>query len=1293
MKLLYESGYESKKGKEGKRNKKWFLLLFALFAFFASPSLPSRIASNVTRFMTTQGSLTVGIKAGQSSAERDLKQTVQILNGYPQFQLNGQPFFAHSTAFFYNRIPRDEWAASLAKLKSMGVNTIDLYITWNWHEPEEGKLDFNGHSNPRRDVKGLLEMIDEMGFAVIARPGPVILNEWRNGGYPDWLLARPEFKMNEAARLDGHYPPLSGLSPSNSEEASAQWLANETHLKYTRKWFGDVMRELLKDRQATNGGRLIAIQLDDDQAINRPNYNGPVFWKYMNTLAGYLREAGATAPLYINPTDMRISAAGAPHNIGAMGQWYFNFGNNPALRWEDTATLQFYAETLKTQPHFPPMIIEYQAGWYGTGDDSYAKTADPSNTLLSSRVMIGHGLRGLNYFPVQDTLYPAGYEVPWANHYYTWESALTLARNERPRASAVHRNGRLITGLGSSLAAAHKAADIGLVYPISSYDQVSLTRDEIMRISRVQMRIQQFCQLNQIAVEYIDLEFQPIEILKRHKALLLPVFDGEKFQLSAQAQRKLFDYVNAGGILVCTPSAPPIKELSGNERVITAPDFWRAIPIEPGQAKRDEVISAAQTSAVEFVSRLARLGVNRRVKARVAMEGNNQSAPSSVGATIEPNFIATQLIPDGDGGGNGFLNVVNFDDRRAMRVNLNVADPKVANRRLELPEFRLRSRDSMMLPLRLPLRPGAEEEIVYATAELLKYEMANGRIRMRFYAPDPADVALRLPHPPEGSAQGAVTIDGVGIASGYEEQIIVFKLAAPKRGPKAKEEDELADRREHEHDVEIVYEKKLPELTIKTQRLIIGENNPVAVAVVNRSAQSLKGKLTLTASRGFKSQQFSLDVDLKPQETGDFNFSVPLGSKAVDGDQAILQATLAGSSSEKVFYAPSVKAEIRPRFEWRVFPKSAWPLRADAQASIHPPLIYPSDDNATRANFNLRLGNNSSEEITINRKSMDVNALPLKLKPDEEYMFTYAYNFTPGTKSALNSFTVAISDGKLTETARVNFVALRKGEAVAFAYDVDGDGFDDYVMENEHLRLIISPNAGARSFALIDKRTGANVFTSVGGLRDKFTELDQQNPIGAPRRKIGMYGAFNRPYRAEIVEGMGKRVMLRLGYDSTDIYAAWPGAGLIERVITLNAGDEHFIVDYRVTPKTTPKTSEAKQAFWSSNSITLGDPALKSRSFVSGSGAFDFAAMKTHALNASSGWVAAQISEAETFAVIWRTDEVNSADIEMKDFSSFINIKFNPFTNAEPHNYRLAFYLGRLKAERLAAERSRILGG
>jgi hypothetical protein len=127
--------------------------------------------------------------------------------------------------------------------------------------------------------------------------------------------------------------------------------------------------------------------------------------------------------------------------------------------------------------------------------------------------------------------------------------------------------------------------------------------------------------------------------------------------------------------------------------------------------------------------------------------------------------------------------------------------------------------------------------------------------------------------------------------------------------------------------------------------------------------------------------------------------------------------------------------------------------------------------------------------------------LPVELQPHETRTSEYVFGFPPGTRQVLHPFEIKLNDGQTTELAKVNCVALRKGEAVAFAYDIDQDGFDDYVLENEWLRLIVSPQAGARAFALIDKRTGTNVFTSVGGLRDKFVELDPMDPTRNPRRK------------------------------------------------------------------------------------------------------------------------------------------------------------------------------------------------
>ncbi|MEK7832536.1 MAG: hypothetical protein AAB401_15700, partial [Acidobacteriota bacterium] len=375
-----------------------------------------------------------------------------------------------------------------------------------------------------------------------------------------------------------------------------------------------------------------------------------------------------------------------------------------------------------------------------------------------------------------------------------------------------------------------------------------------------------------------------------------------------------------------------------------------------------------------------------------------------------------------------------------------------------------------------------------------------------------------------------------------------------------------------------------------------------------------------------------------------------------------LRATLTTNSRQ--FKSPTATAVILPRFSWQVFPKTAVPLRADTQLEIRPPLILPNDANATSAQFSLRTGNNTSQPITLKRDAMLLNALPLKLAPDEEMQSTFTFNFPPGTKSALHQFNITLSDGIATEIAKVTLLALRKGEAVAFAFDIDRDGFDDYVLENEFLRLVVSPNAGARAFTLLNKRTGANVFTSIGGLRDKFVELDPADPTRNPRRKRGAYGTFNRAYSAEVVAGMGAQAMLKLSYDWPDAY---PSGASIERTITLKAGEEFFTVDYRVTPK----AADGKQAFWSASSIVVGDPANQARKFVAATGAFDFAAAKTRPVN--GGWLAAPVGGQNTFGIFWREAETETAEVEMKDFSSLVNVKFKPFASATAHAYRLAF--------------------
>jgi len=91
--------------------------------------------------------------------------------GYPELHVDGKPFFIHSAAFFYYRIPVDQWQHLLRVYHSYGINTIDLYIPWNWHEPREGEIDFDGHTNPRRNLRALLALIEHQNLRLIARPG------------------------------------------------------------------------------------------------------------------------------------------------------------------------------------------------------------------------------------------------------------------------------------------------------------------------------------------------------------------------------------------------------------------------------------------------------------------------------------------------------------------------------------------------------------------------------------------------------------------------------------------------------------------------------------------------------------------------------------------------------------------------------------------------------------------------------------------------------------------------------------------------------------------------------------------------------------------------------------------------------------------------------------------------------------------------------------------------------------------------------------------------------------------
>ncbi|MGH9708238.1 MAG: beta-galactosidase, partial [Candidatus Acidiferrales bacterium] len=545
--------------------------------------------------------------ARKNSAETEKAPTgVEIVphGSYPELRVDGRPFFIHSAAFYYYRIPRDQWETLLERYRSLGINTIDIYIPWNWHEPRKGQFDFDGHTNPRRNLRALLAIVAQKHLRLIVRPGPEILNEWRHGGIPGWLLAQPEFKMNPEDLIEGRYAPLDGLSARDSEAAAQAWLANSAYMDAAHAWLAAVARELApysshrmvssptdnpESLPVEHSGPLIFVQIGDDFAINRTNRVGPDFWKFVESMRADLQSQGLEVPVFINPTDMRVTAAGSSLTppIGAMGQWYLRSGENASAgkQWitaRDALEIQFFTEELKTQPEFPPVMIEYQAGWYAPRDDDHPADCLPSNTLLSSRLLIANGIHGINYFPLQDTYTPAGYSVPWANRSYRWNAALGPDGDEQPRLRAVLRNSQFLDRWGALLAACHKRADFGILYTLGAFPQNQLSSPDVQRVSQTVMRIERLATLGMYSSELLDPQYQPLEQLLRDPILLLPVFDpGQpQFQLSEAAQQKIVEYVRRGGSLVVFPMRPEGKIIGA---------LWQAAPVSP----ENEPVSAS----------------------------------------------------------------------------------------------------------------------------------------------------------------------------------------------------------------------------------------------------------------------------------------------------------------------------------------------------------------------------------------------------------------------------------------------------------------------------------------------------------------------------------------------------------------------------------------------------------------------------------------------------------------------------------------------------------------------------
>ncbi|GAB2557965.1 glycoside hydrolase family 35 protein [Gracilibacillus alcaliphilus] len=230
------------------------------------------------------------------------------------FLLNGEEIRLLSAAMHYFRTVPEYWEDRLIKLKECGFNTVETYVAWNIHEPEEGQFHFEGLA----DVEQFIRTAEKVGLHVIVRPGPYICAEWEFGGLPYWLMTVPQIKLR---------------------------CFNQPYLEKVDNYF-DVLFDRLRPLLASNGGPIIAIQVENEYGSFG---NDQRYLQYMRD--SIQRRIG---------DELLFTSDGPEHAMlnGGMIEGVLetvNFGSRAEEAFQQLKTYQ---------PNGPLMCMEFWHGWF-----------------------------------------------------------------------------------------------------------------------------------------------------------------------------------------------------------------------------------------------------------------------------------------------------------------------------------------------------------------------------------------------------------------------------------------------------------------------------------------------------------------------------------------------------------------------------------------------------------------------------------------------------------------------------------------------------------------------------------------------------------------------------------------------------------------------------------------------------------------------------------------------------------------------------------------------------------------
>lgn len=425
-------------------------------------------------------------------------------------------------------------------------------------------------------------------------------------------------------------------------------------------------------------------------------------------------------------------------------------------------------------------------------------------------------------------------------------------------------------------------------------------------------------------------------------------------------------------------------------------------------------------------------------------------------------FTARQLFSAGPRGASAV--VIANSGAAEIAGPLHIYDPGLAHE-LILSKVAVPAGETLWLPVNIPLASGGlcedcaafapGDRIVWATAELESIEFENGILACEFNAPVAGEVVIQLSKAPAGPL----------IASGHpadfewDEKNSVVRLPIPAgKAPS--------------HRVRIGLAVEPPESSAffgDGSRLILGKPNLVSTSY---SSEALANRSRLLAPPGFR-----LKAIPKPPLEIDYEVTPPADAPrdSTHGEFVTLALEADGVRLGRARMQLLRPASLRLR---EAIPLLLGP---DAELAPEPPLVT-FDPKAGR-DLHVELRNNypGIQNYSLELAGKGLTFLPARADiaiAGASVREISARIFSDDPAAVPRPASIRVSGAAELEQ-RFQAMPLARGATVVYSRDLDGDGVEDRIIENQRVRASFS-GADGRWIEWIWKDSGANLLPDAG---------------------------------------------------------------------------------------------------------------------------------------------------------------------------------------------------------------------